>query len=257
MPNREGNLPPQRVEEYEAIESDEEIINEEAINPHGTDYSPIRTHHEPLADRERRRSFIDEEREEGLEVEIPVQEKEKPVTWRDLPHKWQLAILTLARLAEPLVQSSLRSYIFYQLKSFDESLPDSTIASQAGIIQGAFSAAQLCTALLWGRVSDGAGRKSVLFIGLSGTCIACVGFGFSKKFWVAMIFRMMAGAFSGNIGVMRTMISEIVREKKYVQDPPFSFKKQTSLVVIRAFMIKAFKFLHVPFMFRQRDEWPC
>jgi len=83
-------------------------------------------------------------------------------------------------------------------------------------MQGCFAAAQLCTAMLWGRLSDSGGRKRVLLIGLSGTCLSCIGFGFSTSFWQAMIFRMMAGALNGNIGVMRTMISEIVREKKSV-----------------------------------------
>lgn len=81
-------------------------------------------------------------------------------------------------------------------------------------MQGSFAAAQLCTAMLWGRVSDRGGRKRVLLIGLSGTTISCIGFGLSTSFWQAMIFRMMAGALNGNVGVMRTMISEIVREKK-------------------------------------------
>lgn len=35
-------------------------------------------------------------------------EKEAPVTWMSLPHKKQLIILTLARLSEPLVQTSLQ-----------------------------------------------------------------------------------------------------------------------------------------------------
>lgn len=83
-------------------------------------------------------------------------------------------------------------------------------------MQGAFAAAQLCTAMLWGRLadSDRGGRKTVLLIGLFGTTISCVGFGFSTAFWQAMIFRMMGGALNGNVGVMRTMISEIVREKR-------------------------------------------
>lgn len=34
--------------------------------------------------------------------------KEEPVTWRSLPHRRQLIILTLARLSEPLVQTSLQ-----------------------------------------------------------------------------------------------------------------------------------------------------
>ncbi|ESZ98459.1 hypothetical protein SBOR_1121 [Sclerotinia borealis F-4128] len=184
-----------------------------------TTYSAIRTkqahRRQPL---QRRESAIEEENNEDLQIEIPIApkpEKEGPVAWSSLPHKRQLAILTCARLSEPLVQTSLRSYLFYQLKSFDTSLPDSVIASQAGIMQGSFALAQLTTAMLWGRFSDRSGRKRVLLIGLSGTAFSCLGFGFAQNFWQAMIFRMIGGALNGNVGVMRTMISEIVREKKY------------------------------------------
>ncbi|KAL3424253.1 major facilitator superfamily transporter [Phlyctema vagabunda] len=167
----------------------------------------------------RRVSIVDEVEDEGpLQIDIPAatgKDEDGPVTWMSLPHKRQLLILTLARLSEPLVQTSLRSYLFYQLKSFDETLPDSVIASQAGIMQGAFAAAQLLTAMLWGRISDRSGRKSVLLIGLFGTTASVLGFGFSTSFWQALIFRMMGGALNGNVGVMRTMISEIVKDKKY------------------------------------------
>jgi hypothetical protein len=44
--------------------------------------------------------------------------------------------------------------------------------------------------------------------------LSCLGFGFSRNFWQAMMFRTMGGALNGNVGVMRTMISEIVQEKK-------------------------------------------
>lgn len=46
-------------------------------------------------------------------VEMSEKKKEEKVTWRSLPHRRQLIILTLARLSEPLVQTSLqvcRSY---------------------------------------------------------------------------------------------------------------------------------------------------
>ncbi|ORY61588.1 major facilitator superfamily domain-containing protein [Pseudomassariella vexata] len=143
------------------------------------------------------------------------EEKDEPVTWMSIPRKGQLIVLACARLSEPLVQTSLRSYLFYQLKSFDPNLPDSAIASQAGIMQSAFAAAQLCTAMLWGRFSDQGGRKRVLLIGLFGTTISVLGFGFSTTFSQAMAFRIMGGALNGNVGVMRTMISEIVQDKKY------------------------------------------
>ncbi|KAF2026549.1 MFS general substrate transporter [Setomelanomma holmii] len=143
--------------------------------------------------------------------------KAKPVSWRALPRKDQLFVLTLARLSEPLTQTSLGSYLFYQLQSFDPSLPDSTISSQAGIIQAAFPFAQFLTAMLWGRFADSehGGRKSAICIGLLGTMCSIVGFGFSHSFGMAVAFRCLGGVLNGNIGVMRTMISEIIKEKKY------------------------------------------
>lgn len=93
-------------------------------------------------------------------------------------------------------------------------MPDSVIASQYGIMVGAFALAQLTTAMLWGRISDRSGRKTVLLIGLGGTALSTLCFGFAQSFGQAMTFRMLAGALNGNVGVMRTMISEIVREKK-------------------------------------------
>lgn len=162
----------------------------------------------------RRSSFVEDG--EPPPAEEPLPKKQKPVAWKDLPHKGQLAILTIARLSEPLTQTSLQAYMFYQLKSFDPSLADSAIATQAGLLQGSFTAAQFVTAILWGRVadSDWGGRKMVLLIGLLGTCLSCVGFGFSRSFLQAAIFRTLGGALNGNVGVMRTMVAEIVREKK-------------------------------------------
>lgn len=144
------------------------------------------------------------------------EEKQKPISWSQLPRKDQLFILVLARLSEPLTQTSLQSYLFYQLKSFNPSLPDSTISSQAGIFQGSFTAAQFFTSVWWGRLADSprVGRKRVLLIGLCGTMISCLGFGFSKSFTSAIIFRILGGLMNSNVGVLRTMISEIIVEKK-------------------------------------------
>lgn len=216
--------------------SDTESSLSDGRSPHSTDDTDqsLQDQHEPPYDRARRRSYIEED-EDPMQLEPLIVKKEESVTWASLPHKIQLAILVFARFSEPLVNTSLRvscfpppnvhvivdlrcdaqSYLFYQLRSFDKSLPPSTIASQAGIMQGSFAAAQLCTAMLWGRYSDRGGRKRILLIGLSGTLISVLGFGFSRTFWQALMFRMLGGALNGNVGVMRTMISEIVREKKY------------------------------------------
>lgn len=58
-------------------------------------------------------------------------------------------------------------------------------------------------------------RTKVILVGLLGTSIGALGFGFSESFYTALFWRALGGALNGNIGVMRTMISEIIREKKY------------------------------------------
>lgn len=122
-------------------------------------------------------------------------EKPKPVSWKSLPRKDQLFILTLARLSEPLTQTSLQAYMFYQLRSFSPSAPDSTISYQAGMLQAAFTGAQFCTAIFWGRMADWEhmGRKRVILIGLLGTAIGALGFGFSSSFAVALLWRFVGG----------------------------------------------------------------
>lgn len=165
----------------------------------------------------RRPSFMDEEEQPVAEASAAHQShKDEPITWSSLPQKPQLAVLTLARLSEPLAERSLAAYMFYQLRWFDDEASDSTIASQGGILTAAFAAAQFLTAVWWGRAADTpwVGRKKVILIGLFGTCLSSLGIGFSKSFAQALVFRTLAGALNGNIGVMRTMISEIIKEKK-------------------------------------------
>ncbi|KAK2786648.1 hypothetical protein FQN53_006352 [Emmonsiellopsis sp. PD_33] len=143
--------------------------------------------------------------------------KPQPVTWMSLPQKSQLAILGLCRVFDFLQITSLQAYMFYQLKSFDKSLSDSAISTQAGFLQGAFTAAQFATAIPWGRVADAkwGGRKFVLLVGLLGTAVSCIGVAFSTSFTQAMFWRSFGGAVNGMVGIIRTMIAENIKEKKY------------------------------------------
>lgn len=155
--------------------------------------------------------------ENQANVSGPMQDE--AVSWRDLPNKKQLAILAIARLSEPLSQSSLQAYMFYQLQWFDPSLPVSSISFQAGVLQASFTGAQFLTAMLWGRIADSewSGRKRVLLVGAVGTCVSCLGVGFSTSLLSAALFRTFGGAMNGNLGVLRTMISETINEKKSVR----------------------------------------
>ncbi|KNG79914.1 MFS transporter [Aspergillus nomiae NRRL 13137] len=123
-------------------------------------------------------------------------------------------------LDDPAAEEAIglvRAYMFYQLKSFDESLSDADVSTQAGILQGAFTAAQFATAIPWGRVADAewGGRKFVLLVGLLGTAVSCLGVAFATSFAQAVFWRSFGGAINGTVGIIRTMIAENVKEKKY------------------------------------------
>ncbi|EEU39281.1 uncharacterized protein NECHADRAFT_82112 [Fusarium vanettenii 77-13-4] len=122
----------------------------------------------------------------------------------------------LVRLAEPISERSLTAYLFYQLQWFDKSLDASSIAKQAGHLTAAFAASQCVTLMWWGRAADSPvlGRKGVLVIGLLGSAISALGMGFSTTYRSAMLFRMLAGALNDNVGVLRTMVSEVVVDKR-------------------------------------------
>ena len=193
-----------------------DLSRDDTSSTYGDDRAPFRS---SLDDARHRFSAAGKEDEMPLVTPSPppppTTVREKPVTWASLPRKGQLAILTFARFSEPLAQTSLMAYMFYQLKWFDPSLPDSTISWQVGILQASFSAVQFFTAALWGKVADHIGRKPVVLIGLIGLCLSCFAYAFSTTFIMAVVIRAVGGGLNGNVGVMRTIVSEIVPEKKY------------------------------------------
>lgn len=216
---------------------DSDSDSSQSLLAHGTDYpqqslyngTDITPRPEPAADRARRKSFIQED-EDPLQIDIPVKKKNETVTWMSLPHKSQLAILTVARLAEPLVQTSLRvSFIpVHSVLSLMYCSPTFSINSNR-LIEHC-----LIPRLLLKLVSCKAHLQLLNFVprccGGAFQIVAVENEFFSLAypvlrypvldldclllFWQAMCFRMLAGALNGNVGVMRTMISEIVREKK-------------------------------------------
>ncbi len=138
----------------------------------------------------------------------PITEKPQkgsgPVTWMSLPRKDQLLILFVGRLVDFLQIASMQAYVFYQLKSFDRTLSDSQISQQAGYLQGCFTGAQVLTAILWGKAADASwcGRKWVLVIGLGGTALSCLGYGFATTFFWAAFWRAFGGVINGTVGIM-------------------------------------------------------
>ncbi|KXJ95030.1 major facilitator superfamily domain-containing protein [Microdochium bolleyi] len=162
-------------------------------------------------------SDVESHDSESIHEKPPPKPQTGPVSWMSLPRKDQLLILFLARVVDFLQVASLQAFVFYQLKSLDPRLTDAEISSQAGWLQGAFTGAQVLTAMWWGKAADApwCGRKMVLIIGTFGTAISCFGYAFSSTFAWCMFWRMLGGSINGTVGIIRTMVAEVTVERKY------------------------------------------
>jgi hypothetical protein len=139
-----------------------------------------------------------------------------PPSWSSIPNKFQIFIIWSVRFVDFFQQAAIQAYMFHQLKSFTPDAADSQISFEAGVLQGVFTAAQVFTGILWGRVADAPsfGRKTVLMIGLAGQGVSCIGVAFSRSFATAAVWRCLGGAVNATVGGARTALAEST-EKKY------------------------------------------
>lgn len=142
--------------------------------------------------------------------------RDPPPSWSAIPKKFELGIICSIRIVDFFQQAALQAFMFYQLASFDPSLSETEISFQVGVLQGVFTAAQIITSVIWGRVADSPswGRKNVIIISLLGQALSCIGVAFSQSFAVAVIWRTLGGAVNATVGGARTALFEKT-EKKY------------------------------------------
>ena len=108
--------------------------------------------------------------------------------------------------------TSVFPYLPEMIESFN--VPPDQIAKWAGLTSAAFSLSQCVTAIAWGRGSDRFGRKPAILIGLTCTMITSVLFGFAQSLPWALAVRSLQGACNGNVGIIRTMVAELVPQKE-------------------------------------------
>lgn len=77
--------------------------------------------------------------------------------------------------------------------------------------------------MYWGGLSDRVGRKPVLLVGCAGTILSLILVGFASNIWIALAGRAIGGFLNGNIGVIQTMVAELVtkpeHERKFPSNP--------------------------------------
>ena len=77
-----------------------------------------------------------------------------------------------------------------------------------GAVVGIYSIMQFFFAPVWGRLSDRIGRRPVILISLTASCIGYFLFGFARHLWVLFASRIIAGAGGANIGTAQAYIAD-------------------------------------------------
>ncbi|OTB08121.1 hypothetical protein M426DRAFT_317224 [Hypoxylon sp. CI-4A] len=126
----------------------------------------------------------------------------------------QLFLLAIVRLAEPIALTSIFPYAWALVKRFKIG-NEQDASFYAGLLISSFSLAEALMGMFWGGLSDRVGRKPVLLLGCVGTMFSMVMVGFATNLWVALIGRALGGLLNGNIGVIQTMVGELVSKPEH------------------------------------------
>ncbi|RDL33670.1 MFS general substrate transporter [Venustampulla echinocandica] len=126
----------------------------------------------------------------------------------------QLFLLAIVRLAEPIALTSIFPYAWPLVKRFRVGNEDDA-SFYAGLLISTFALAESLTGMFWGALSDRVGRKPVLLLGCTGTMLSMVMVGFAANIWVALAGRALGGVINGNIGIIQTMVGELVTKPEH------------------------------------------
>lgn len=128
---------------------------------------------------------------------------------------WQIGVVSVLRFLEPIAFTSLFPYIYFMIRDFNIVDNEADISKYSGYLAASFAFTQFLCSIHWGRASEKVGRKPILLLGLFGTSVCMLLFGFSTNFYMALFARSAMGALNGNIGVLRTMLGEIATERRH------------------------------------------
>lgn len=82
-----------------------------------------------------------------------------------------------------------------------------------GLLIAAYSAAQVISTPILGRLSDRYGRRPLLLLSVLGTAIALIMLGLADALWILFAARLLDGFTGGNISVAQAYITDVTDEK--------------------------------------------
>lgn len=122
----------------------------------------------------------------------------------------QIISVIMIQLSEAVNINILFPFVAFMVE--DMGYRGKELGVYAGGLAAAFCAAQFCSSIAWGKFSDMYGRKLAIILGTIGAAIGMLVFGTSKTYTQAIIGRIASGLLSGNVGVLKSFLTEITDE---------------------------------------------
>ncbi|XP_065901214.1 uncharacterized protein [Dysidea avara] len=139
-------------------------------------------------------------RHENSEVEKP---KATPLPKR------KAVVICLVNFSNQFGSLVIFPFLPFMISDFFPHLDRTEIGKKAGFLGSAYYIGSFAGSLMWGWLADVIGRRPAMLMGLCGTIFSITLFGFSQNFAWAVCTRLMWGLLNGNIGVVKTYMSEI------------------------------------------------
>ncbi|KAK8827551.1 hypothetical protein WA577_007098 [Blastocystis sp. JDR] len=100
----------------------------------------------------------------------------------------------------------------FAVKKWFPAINDTQVGYYYGYIVSAYSLGGVFGALFWGWFADSFGRKTSISSCLFCQMILAVVFGLAPNFYIALVIRTLWGFTNGNLGVLKTYVSEVCSE---------------------------------------------
>lgn len=126
----------------------------------------------------------------------------------------QVLVVVFANLCEGLNVNVLFPFLAFMVEDFG--YEGHMLGYYAGFLAACFSGAQFFSSYFWGKVSDIFGRKPAMTVGLLGAALGMLVFGTSRRYAQAVSGRLIAGFLSGNLGIIKTYLTEITDDTNRV-----------------------------------------
>ena len=126
-----------------------------------------------------------------------------------IPHELY-ALLTHAQKPKFHTDLGMRLKVHVHMINRDSgSFSVAHLGQKAGYLGSAYFIGNFAGSMTWGWLSDILGRRPVMLLGVCGTIFSELLFGFSQNFGWAIAGRFLWGLLNGNLGVVKTYVSEV------------------------------------------------